>query len=44
MIVAHQYVCDHTDNLWDLDADLAEFERKEAFQDVSWYMIPTVWR
>ena len=31
MIVAHQYVCDHTDNLWDLDADLAEFERKEAF-------------
>ncbi|MCI8821920.1 MAG: N-6 DNA methylase [Lachnospiraceae bacterium] len=31
MIAAHQYVCDHTDNLWDLDADLAEFERKEAF-------------
>ncbi|MCI8599007.1 MAG: N-6 DNA methylase [Lachnospiraceae bacterium] len=31
MIAAHQYVCDHTDNLWDLDADLAKFEREEAF-------------
>lgn len=31
MIAASQYVRDHTDNLWDLDADQAEFEKKQAF-------------
>jgi type I restriction enzyme M protein len=31
MIAAHQYVSDHTDGFFDLDADMAEFEQKEAF-------------
>lgn len=31
MIAASQYVRDHTNNLWDLDADQAEFEKKQAF-------------
>lgn len=31
MIAASQYVRDHTDDFFDLDADTAEFERKEAF-------------
>lgn len=31
MIAASQYVREHTDDFWDLDADVAEFERKEAF-------------
>lgn len=31
MIAASQYVRDHTDNLWDLTADQAEFEKKQAF-------------
>lgn len=31
MIAASQYVREHTDEFWDLDADVAEFERKEAF-------------
>lgn len=31
MIAAHQYVSDHTDEFYNLDADLADFERKEAF-------------
>lgn len=31
MIAASQYVRDHTDNLWDLDADQAEFEKTQAF-------------
>lgn len=31
MIAAHQYVSDHTDSFFDLDADKAEFEKKEAF-------------
>ena len=31
MIAAHQYVSDHTDRFFDLDADKAEFEKKEAF-------------
>lgn len=31
MIAAHQYVYDHTDGFWDLDADMAEFEQKQAF-------------
>ena len=31
MIAAHQYVSDHTDNFFDLDADTAAFERGEAF-------------
>lgn len=31
MIAASQYVRDHTDNLWDLDADQAEFEKTRAF-------------
>lgn len=31
MIAASQYVRDHTDDFFDLDADTAEFERKDAF-------------
>ena len=31
MIAAHQYVSDHTDGFFDLDADVADFEQKEAF-------------
>lgn len=31
MIAAHQYVSDHTDSFFDLDADKAKFEKKEAF-------------
>ncbi len=31
MIAAHQYVKERTDEFFDLDADTAEFERKEAF-------------
>ena len=31
MIAAHQYVKDHTDDFFDLDADTARFEREEAF-------------
>ena len=31
MIAAHRYVKDQTDDFFDLDADTAEFERKEAF-------------
>ena len=31
MIAAHGYVRRHTDDFFDLDADVAEFERKEAF-------------
>ena len=31
MIAASQYVREHTDDFFDLDADVAEFERKEAF-------------
>ena len=31
MIAAHQYVSDHTDSFFDLDADTAAFEREEAF-------------
>lgn len=31
MIAAHQYVYDHTDKFFDLDADTAKFEREEAF-------------
>ena len=31
MISASQYVREHTDDFFDLDADTAEFERKEAF-------------
>lgn len=31
MIAAHSYVRRHTDDFFDLDADVAEFERKEAF-------------
>ena len=31
MIAASQYVRDHTDNLWDLTADEAEFEKTQAF-------------
>lgn len=31
MIAAHQYVKDHTDDFFDLDADTAEFERTKAF-------------
>ena len=31
MIAAHQYVSDHTDSFFDLDADLAQFEREKAF-------------
>lgn len=31
MIAAHQYVSEHTDSFYDLDADTAEFEQKEAF-------------
>lgn len=31
MISAHQYVADHTDDFFDLDADTAKFEREEAF-------------
>lgn len=31
MIAAHQYVSDHTDNFFDIDADMAKFEREEAF-------------
>ena len=31
MIAAHQYVSDHTDKFFDLDADTATFEREEAF-------------
>lgn len=31
MIAAHQYVSDHTDQFFDLDADTAKFERTDAF-------------
>lgn len=31
MIAANHYVREHTDNFFDLDADTAKFERKEAF-------------
>ena len=31
MIAAFQYVKDHNDDFYDLDADLAKFEREEAF-------------
>lgn len=31
MIAAHQYVSDHTDSFFDLDADTAAFEREQAF-------------
>ena len=32
MIAAHQYVAEYTDNFFDIeDADLARFEREEAF-------------
>ena len=31
MIAAHQYVSDHTDSFFDLDADMAQFEREKAF-------------
>ena len=31
MIAASQYVRDHTDNFYDLDEDMAKFEREEAF-------------
>lgn len=31
MIAASQYVREHTDNFFDLDADTAKFEREEAF-------------
>ena len=31
MIAAHRYVKKNTDDFFDLDADVAEFERKEAF-------------
>jgi len=31
MIAAHQYVSDNTDQFFDLDADMAKFEREEAF-------------
>ena len=31
MIAAHQYVSEHTDEFFDLDADTAKFEREEAF-------------
>lgn len=31
MIAASQYVRDHTDNLWNLTADEAEFEKTQAF-------------
>lgn len=34
MIAAHQYVSDQTDSFFDLDADTAIFERKEAFTGV----------
>lgn len=34
MIAAHQYVSDQTDRFFDLDADTAIFERKEAFTGV----------
>ena len=31
MIAAHQYVKEHTDDFYDLDSDMAKFEREEAF-------------
>ena len=31
MIAAHRYVREHTDDFYDLPADVAEFEKKEAF-------------
>ena len=31
MIAAYQYVKEHTNDFWDLDADMAEFEQNEAF-------------
>lgn len=31
MIAAHQYVKNHTDNFYDLDVDVSEFERTKAF-------------
>ncbi len=31
MIAAHQYVSDQTDHFFDLNADMADFERKKAF-------------
>lgn len=31
MIAAHQYVSDRTDEFYDLDKDMADFERQEAF-------------
>lgn len=34
MIAAHQYVSDHTDQFFDLDADMAAFEQGDAFTGV----------
>lgn len=34
MIAAHQYIAQQTDDFFDLDADTADFERKEAFTGV----------
>ncbi|MCQ2443735.1 MAG: type I restriction-modification system subunit M [Oscillospiraceae bacterium] len=34
MIAAHQYVSDNTDGFFDLDADVADFERYKAFTGV----------
>lgn len=34
MIAAHQYVSDQTDEFYDLDADVADFERYKAFTGV----------
>ena len=31
MIAAHQFVKEHTDDFYDLDSDMAKFEREEAF-------------
>ena len=31
MIAAHRYVKEHTDDFYDLDSDMAKFEREEAF-------------
>lgn len=34
MIAAHQYVAEQTDDFFDLDADMAKFEREQAFTGV----------
>lgn len=34
MIAAHQYVAERTDDFFDLDADMAKFEREQAFTGV----------